>query len=395
VVLKNNANLTRKLIGTFGEIEYSRASLIPADQDSARTLWEKENRKSIFPLDCALGVDVLPFKISCQMMCAIAKEAVRARSYSDARINIEEKYHVEMSSVQVEKVTDYVGTLVYDKQLREAENAKTLSLKKVDGRLRRRRANDVLYLEVDGAMVHVRDKKGGDGWMESKHAIAFNSSNVHYYKSGDGEISGHRIMERDFIGYIGSAEDFKYHFYALAKRNECDFCSELVVISDGALWIHDIVKELLPKATHILDLYHAKENAGKFAQAVKRGKIQKKQFADQLCSLIDKGNVTELLSVLEPYKDEKFPPGILNFYKYVENHKGCMNYPLYKSKGYFVGSGAIESGNIRLMQNRMKLQGMRWKLSNGQCMLSLKAKYESGKWDEVESLMRQHCYPKS
>jgi hypothetical protein len=144
VVLKNNANLTRKLIGTFGEIEYSRASLIPADQDSARTLWEKENRKSIFPLDCALGVDVLPFKISCQMMCAIAKEAVRARSYSDARINIEEKYHVEMSSVQVEKVTDYVGTLVYDKQLREAENAKTLSLKRVDGRLRRRRANDVL-----------------------------------------------------------------------------------------------------------------------------------------------------------------------------------------------------------------------------------------------------------
>jgi hypothetical protein len=201
-------------------------------------------------------------------------------------------------------------------------------------------------------MVHVRDKKGGDGWMESKHAIAFNSSNVHYYKSGDGEISGHRIMERDFIGYIGSAEDFKYHFYALAKHNECDFCSELVVISDGALWIHDIVKELLPKATHILDLYHAKENAGKFAQVVKRGKIQKTRFADQLCSLIDKGNVTELLSVLEPYKDEKFPPGILNFYKYVENHKGCMNYPLYKSKGYFVGSGAIESGNIRLRNCR-------------------------------------------
>ena len=114
-------------------------------------------------------------------MCAIAKEAVRARSYSDARINIKEKYHVEMSSVQVEKVTDYVGSLVYDEQLREAEEAKTLSRKKVDGRLRRRRKNDILYLEVDGAMVHVRDKKTGDGWMESKHAIAFNSSNVHYY----------------------------------------------------------------------------------------------------------------------------------------------------------------------------------------------------------------------
>ena len=392
MVLKNNANLTRKLTGTFGDIEYSRASLIPADKESAKILLETENRKSIFPLDCALGVDVLPFKITCQMMCAIAKEAVRARSYTDAKVNIEEKYHVTMSSVQVEKVTDFIGALVYESQLREAREAEALSYQKVDGRLRRRRKNDILYLEIDGAMVHVRDKKDGDGWMESKHAIAFNSSDIHYFKSEDGEPKGHRILSRDFTGFIGSADDFKYHFYALAKRNECDFCSELVVISDGALWIHDIVKELLPKATHILDLYHAKENAGKFAQAVKRGKIQKKEFADELCALIDDGNVSELLKILEPYKDEKFPPGVLNFYKYVENHKDCMNYPLYKQKGYFVGSGAIESGNIRLMQNRMKLQGMRWKLSNGQGMLSLKAKYESNKWEEVELLMQQYCY---
>jgi hypothetical protein len=393
VVLKNNGNLIRKLTGTFGEIQYSRASLIPTDKKSAHILLEKENRKSIFPLDCALGVDPLPFKMTCQMMCAVAKEAVRARSYSDAKTNIEEKYHVKISSVQVEKITDFIGTLVYASQLREAQEAETLSRQKIDGRLLRRRKNDVLYLELDGAMVHVRDKKGGDGWMESKHAIAFNSSSVHYFKADDGSITGHRIMSRDFIGYIGPADNFKYHFYALAKRNECDFCSELVVISDGALWIRDLVRELLPKATHILDLYHAKENAGKFAQAVKRGKVQKKAFADKLCELIDDGNVDELLKLLEPYKDEKFPPGVPNFYKYVDNHKDCMDYPLYKSKGYFVGSGAIESGNIRLMQNRMKLQGMRWKLSSGQGMLSLKAKYESNKWDEVETLMQQYCYP--
>ena len=338
---------------------------------------------------------MLPFKITCQMMCAIAKEAVRARSYTDARVNIEEKYHVTMSSVQVEKVTDFIGALVYESQLKEAREAEAISHKKVDGRLRRRRKNDILYLEIDGAMIHVRDKKDGDGWMESKHAIAFNLSDIHYFKLEDGEPKGHRIMSRDFIGFIGSADDFKYHFYALAKRNECDFCSELVVISDGALWIRDIVKELLPKATHILDLYHAKENAGKFAHAVKRGKIQKKEFADELCALIDNGNVSELLKILMPYKDEKFPSGVLNFYKYIENHKDCMNYPLYKQKGYFVGSGAIESGNIRLMQNRMKLQGMRWKLSKGQGMLSLKAKYESNKWEEVELLMQQYCYPET
>lgn len=391
-MLKNNANLTRKLIGLFGEIQYSRASLIPADKESAKILWETEQKKSVVPLDCALGVDVLPFKITYQMMCRIAKEAVRARSYSDASNCIMEKYHVSISPVQVENVTDYIGSLIFDKQKQEAQAAKDSINIKIDGRLRRRRKNDILYLELDGAMVHIRDKKDGDGWMESKHAIAFHSSDIHYYEK-DGEIKGHRIIRRDFIGYIGSAEDFRYHFYALAKRNECGLCSEVVVISDGAIWIQDMIHDLLPKATHILDLYHAKENAGKFANAVKRGKNQKKEFADELCKLIDNGDVTQLLSLLTPYKDEKLPPGVLNFYKYVDNHKNCMNYPLYKSKGYFVGSGAIESGNIRLMQNRMKLQGMRWKLSSGQGMLSLKAKYESNKWEEVTTLMRQHCYP--
>ena len=136
VVLKNNGNLPRKLTGTFGEIEYSRASLIPADKQSAAILWKTEQKKSVFPLDCALGVDVLPFKISCQMMCAVAKEAVRARSYSDASTNISEKYHVKMSSVQIEKITDFIGALVFKSQTQEAEKAKDLLHQKVDGRRR-------------------------------------------------------------------------------------------------------------------------------------------------------------------------------------------------------------------------------------------------------------------
>lgn len=394
MVLKNNGNLSRKLTGLFGEVTYSRASLIPADKQSASILLETEGVKSIFPLDCELGVDVLPFKLTCNMMCAAAKEAVRARSYVDASQNILEKYHVTLSAVQVEKVTDYVGTLVFKEQMAASEEAKTSVSQKIDGRRRRRRKNDILYLETDGAMVHVRDKKTGDGWMESKHAIAFHSSDIHYYTSSDGTHESHRILKREFVGYIGSAAEFQYHFLALAKRNDYDYCSEVVVLSDGAPWIHSIVENYLPRATHILDLFHAKENAGKFAQAVKQGKRQKKAFADELCDLIDAGKTDELLKVLEPYKDRKMPPGILNFYTYVSNHADCMDYPSYKAKGYFVGSGAIESGNIRLMQNRMKLQGMRWKLSSGQGMLSLKAKYESGKWDDVVQLMQEHCYGK-
>ena len=64
-----------------------------------------------------------------------------------------------------------------------------------------------------------------------------------------------------------------------------------------------------------------------------------------------------------------------------------MDYPSYKKKGYFVGSGAIESANRSIMQNRLKLPGMRWKRKCCQGMLTLKTKYESGNWKDVDEVL--------
>ena len=124
--LKNNGRLTKKIIGLFGEVTYTRSSLIPTNNESAARLLDSEGLKSIFPLDNVFGVANLPFKISSQMMCAIAKEAVRAQTYQEAKSSIEKKYKIKMSSVQVEKVTDYVGSIVFANQQREAEQKKTV-----------------------------------------------------------------------------------------------------------------------------------------------------------------------------------------------------------------------------------------------------------------------------
>ena len=95
------------------------------------------------------------------------------------------------------------------------------------------------------------------------------------------------------------------------------------------------------------------------------------------------GDVEGLLKATEPYKDWKPRNGILNFHTYVESHLKCMNYPLYEEKGYFVGSGAIESCHRYVMQNRMKQPGQRWNVETGQGILSLKSRYESGNWNEI------------
>ena len=396
MVLRNNGLYSRSVIGVFGKITYKRTALKPADPESARRLMELESIKSVFPLDCLLGVDKVPFKITCEMMCLIAKEAVRAKSYEEAAERTRQIYHIEISPVQVEKITDFVGNCVLEEQRRLAEEAEKIAHIRPDGRRRRRRQNDILYFGIDGAYVHIRDKgaeegkKGTDAWVESKHAVAFHSTKIKHYinKTGDPD---HKILVKEFVGLVGSVSEFKYHFLALAKRNQCDYCTEVVILSDGAPWIHKMVDEFFPKYIHIIDLFHTKQIVGKFATTLIPGD-EGKDFANEICDLIEGGEIDKALELMEPYKDKKLPDGVQNAYTYVSNNRGQMDYALYKKLGYFVGSGAIESGNKQLMQNRMKLQGMRWMKESAQRMLALKAKYESKKWHDVYSIVRKKLY---
>ena len=394
MILVNNVRSARTILTLYGPITYERTFLVASNKEQSQKLYDTEGIRGVFPKDWALGIDRLPFKATYKMMAAVCREGVRAKSYAEAVINISEKYHVKISAKQVEKITNYVGKVVWDDQRKKADVSKATIGIRVDNRKRRRRKDDILYIEIDGAYVHVRDKQDGGStkaaWTESKHAIAFHSSDIHYWhkKNSDGEFN-HRIEAKDCTGYIGSSDEFKYHLHSMAAENDCEHVSKVVFICDGALWIKEIVEKYFPYATYILDLYHAKEHAGNFARVAESDSVEADKLADKLCDLIDAGKIEELLDAIRPYKEKKLPEGA-NFYTYVENHRSGMNYPYYREQGYFVGSGAVESANRYLMQNRLKLPGMRWNTSTAQLMLSLKVKEESGNWNSVINLLKEH-----
>ena len=86
------------------------------------------------------------------------------------------------------------------------------------------------------------------------------------------------------------------------------------------------------------------------------------------------------------------PKGTVNMYTYVNNHKDFMDYPRYEQLGYYVGSGAMESANKWMMQTRLKLCGMRWKVERAQWVLTLKIYYECDEWDIVVDTIRRYIY---
>jgi hypothetical protein len=72
----------------------------------------------------------------------------------------------------------------------------------------------------------------------------------------------------------------------------------------------------------------------------------------------------------------------IDLYQYIFNNIKNIDYVKYREKGYFIGSGAIESGNKIVLQDRLKRTGQRWNISSAQTLLTLRAKYESRLWDE-------------
>ena len=73
----------------------------------------------------------------------------------------------------------------------------------------------------------------------------------------------------------------------------------------------------------------------------------------------------------------------VNLRTYINNNKNRIDYKTYRDKGYFIGSGAIESAAKNVIQQRMKQSGMRWGINGGQYIAALRAKHESNLWCDV------------
>ena len=105
-----------------------------------------------------------------------------------------------------------------------------------------------------------------------------------------------------------------------------------------------------------------------------------KPWAKDICSTLKNGEYRQVLKELLPYKDHKLNRCPVNLYSYIANNTNNINYAEYEQKGYFIGSGAIESGNKLILQDRLKRAGMRWNTATAQPILTLRTKAESDLW---------------
>ena len=338
-------------------------------------------------MDDALGISDLPFKMTPELMLRCAYWAQNQCSYQAAEDVIKNTYNLSVNDDTIRLVTNFIGKLVFENDCkRTSETYQKLTSGKEKFKNNK---SGVLYIEADGAALNTRHKNSeGSTWRENKLGVVYSSDNIHRWTSKKG-TKEHRIEKREYISFIGSVDEFKKHLYSTAINNGYGKYKDTVVISDGAAWIANMVTEVFPDAQHVLDLFHLKENVYEYAKN-KFNFIEADfiPWADRICSLLENGNSETVLNELNP--DEKYS-NCVNLYHYISEHIEHINYPEYKAKGYFCGSGAIESGNKIVLQKRLKQAGMRWEPQSAQYLLTLKSKYESGRWKtDIVDFVKQY-----
>jgi len=366
-----------------GTLTLNRYVLRPKSKTDADKLRELENYNAVVPLDDYLKLSGLPFKMTPNLMLATAFWAQNQGSYQEAEDAILRAYGIKVNDDTVRQVANYVGNAVFQADCEKANMAYD-RLNKGKLKFPTRKKSGVLYIEADGAALNTRIKDNdGSTWRENKLGMVFSSDNIYTWTNRKGEKQ-RQLNKREYIAYIGTVSEFKKHLFSCALKNGYGQYEKTVLISDGAAWIRNMKDELFPDAQQILDFYHLCENVNTYAKCLfGQENPQCSEWANDICALLKKSKWQNVLSDLE--KRRKPHGSTVDLHGYITNNIPNIDYSHYQSEGYFIGSGAIESGNKSVLQQRLKQAGMRWNVQTAQNLLTLRAKYKSGLWlNEVE-----------
>ncbi len=393
--LRTHIKKQRHILTTSGKLSFSRYILIPSDEESAKQLEALGLPKTIAPMDEMLQIANLPFNMTVAVMLDVAFEGATSSSYKEATERLRKKYFIQGSednddiicTSRVREVTNYIGKIVFLENCHKARRAQW-EFDNCQITLSRDKPYE-LYLMTDGASLNTRTKeKQQDGressWKENKLGVVFRSSDIRKWtvkREDNTEEVRHCILKKEYTSYTGSVNEFKWHLLALALRNGYANARTLVIVSDGSAWITEVRRELFPEAVHILDLFHLKENVHSYVNAIFKNKAEAEAAAKRICDQLEDGKWKTVLKELEQYKDISLPDNTVNLITYIDNHKDMLDYPLYRERGYFVGSGIIESGHKIVLQVRLDGAGMRWNVPTARYVLALREKIKSEKWE--------------
>jgi hypothetical protein len=228
-----------------------------------------------------------------------------------------------------------------------------------------------------------RPGKGEDGrarTREVKLGVFFTQNQV--------DEDGYPVRDQDSSSYLATFEP-AHVFAGLVEaegiRRGAHHVRQLTILGDGAAWIWNIASSKFPEATQIVDLFHAREHLHDLARSLEfmLGDRKGDWLAARLQDL-DYGDIDGICAAARVYplagvKKTELDTAL----GYFENNAPRMRYKWFRSRGLFVGSGAVESGCKAVIGQRLKLSGMHWTVEGASAIATLRCQQASRPEDQI------------
>jgi len=166
-------------------------------------------------------------------------------------------------------------------------------------------------------------------------------------------------------------------------------------VSDGAPWIWDRLEWVekrvglqAKRVVRVLDWCHAVHHVSLALEALGLPPQERQQRYRQLRGWLKAGRVYHVTAELSLLAEACSPdPQVWTDIAFLEKHAqaGHMQYRKFRKDGVALGSGAIESAIRRVVNLRLKGNGILWEIENAEAMLVLRAAALTGRWEETLS----------
>jgi hypothetical protein len=243
-----------------------------------------------------------------------------------------------------------------------------------------------MLLSVDGALVPL---VGGE-WTEVK-TLVLGVIDEPVWEDNEWKVHARelsyfsRLMEAEFFGRAALGE---------THRRGVETASQVVAVTDGAVWEQGFIDYHREDAARVLDFPHAAGYVAQIGRGVWGNGTETTQewLGKQLHTLKHEGPTDVLSELRTRVQEHPELPELGESLAYLEKREAHMQYPMYVAQGWPIGSGAVESGNKVVVEARLKGAGMHWAPANVNPMLALRNALCSTRWVEARSQIMTQQY---
>jgi hypothetical protein len=178
---------------------------------------------------------------------------------------------------------------------------------------------------------------------------------------------------------------FHLHRLGAARAKAVSF------VSDGAPWIWNRLEWVIGRAgldpkrvERVLDCYHAAHHVSLALQALGLSEAQRTATYRTLRHQLRAGRSREVVAALRRLAQaQPFDSAVWVEIEFLDKHEAHLRYDWFQYRGRPLGSGAVESAIRRVINLRLKGNGIYWREENAEAMLVLRAAALTGRWEEM------------